>query len=240
MLRKVKGRVSIITLNWNHYSDLTGPFIRYIEKFTKNPFGDFELIVVDQGSERSDRLELVKNSITWPWLKNIFLPFNTGFPRGNNLGLSQVSGEYVLFMNNDITINGDWLTPLMDTFDQNRKRKALVGTSLVHRGGWNEFNIYGQHLTIPYLEGWLLLFNRDLLKLVRGFNEEYGMGSMEDIEFCYRANKCGYDLISVSPLPLVHLRGATVTDGRLDQPSITKANYEPFLSVLKEEVGRRP
>lgn len=220
MLPSKAGLVSIISLNWSHYQDLTGPFIRYIDAWTPDPK---ELIVVDQGSREEDRQALTEDTLRFPWLKVVLLPENTGFPRGNNLGLEEAEGEFIVVMNNDILLSGDWLRPLLEPVARPGAR-VVSGMSLVREGGWNE---YGETV-IPYLEGWLLVFHRRLIDEIGGylFDESFGIGSVEDIDFCRRAVATGYELVEVPHLPVVHLRGRTVTDGRLDQPAITRRNYE--------------
>jgi GT2 family glycosyltransferase len=213
--------VSIVALNWDHYDDLTGPFIHAIDTWTARPF---ELVVVDQGSNERDRCQLKRAAAHRDWLRVVQLEENVGFPGGCNVGARDARGEVVVFMNNDILIHGDWLTPIRQVLAS--EPKAVVGCSLVRRGGWNEFRLgNGREVVVPYLEGWLLAVRREFLEEVGFFDEAFGKGSMEDVELCWRAVRAGYELVALS-LPLVHLRGRTVMDGRLDQPRITSANYE--------------
>ena len=226
------GLVSIITLNWHHYSDLTGPFIRYIDAWTPDPK---ELIVVDQGSAEADRLALINDAHHFPWLKVVLLPENVGFPAGTNVGNTEAEGEYICWMNNDMIINGDWLTPMLERLRGNHK--TMVGAHLVSHGGWNEYVLSnGQPLNIPYLEGWLLLVYRSFLEEVGEFDEAFGVGSLEDVHLCWRAQQAGYQLIEVAPLPLTHLRGRTVMDGsgRINQIEVSERNFEMMKGRVRD------
>lgn len=220
---------SILTLNWGHHSDLTGPFIRYVDQFTE----DYELIVVDQ--EVLDLEKLLADGEQFRNLRIIASAVNLGFPAGNNLALTYARGEYICVMNNDIQISGFWLPRLVEAASD---RNTIAGASLIRAGGWNEFDVKGFRMVIPYLEGWLLVFHRSILSRMGEtlFREDFREGGMEDVDFCRRAARAGIELKEIPHLPLVHLRGRTVTDGRLRQDQITLANYKTLLGELHQEL----
>jgi len=224
------GLVSLITLSWHHSLDLTIPFMDSLAAYNK----DFELIIVDQqsipwqpGCMPTDGAFLA----TRPWLKILRLIENSGFPRGNNLGLDECSGEIILIINNDVVVHGDILT-LPRTFVE-KDNETIVGMWLREHAGWNEFRQGNKYVHVPYLEGAYLMFHRSILDKIGGylFDERFGKGGMEDVEFCRRAQSAGLKLCAID-LPLVHLGAKTTGDGRYSQCEITRANYE----MVKEMV----
>jgi O-antigen biosynthesis protein len=226
--------VSLVTLNWSHYDDLTGPFIRYVDAWTADPK---ELIVVDQGSGEHDREALQVDAVKYPWLNVILLEQNVGFPAGCNVGTREAiasGADAIIWINNDIVIYGEWLPQVLQELERNDK--ALVGAALVSRGGgWNEYDIPGHgKYCIPYLEGWLLAAKATHVYDIGYFDEQFGKGSLEDVDLCWRALRLGFKLIEVPNLPLKHLRGRTVMDGRIDQLEITYRNYD----LMKAKVAK--
>jgi GT2 family glycosyltransferase len=227
------GQVSIVTLNWSHWGDLTKQFVHDNSLWTPD-LG--EMVIVDQGSGIEEVMEMLYAAQSYRFMKIHPLEKNIGFPAGCNVGFAVSTRDYVIFMNNDIRINGYWIDRVLDVLEENPR--SIVGTSLITNGGWNRFEVGGQFYEVPYLEGWLLAMRRESFTEIGPFDESFGMGSMEDVEFCMRAQAIGYKLIEVPYLPIVHLRGRTVCDGRLDQEGITRGNYAILRDRIAGKLGR--
>ena len=85
-------KLSIITINYNGLKD-TCELIETI------PFNEeMEVIVVDNASKR-DEASII--SERYPQVKVIRSPKNLGFAGGNNLGIKEANGKYILLINND-------------------------------------------------------------------------------------------------------------------------------------------
>lgn len=65
--------------------------------------------MVDNGSS-DNSVPLVRNE--FPWTRVIEAGKNTGFSRGNNIGLKESSSRYVATLNNDTTVSPRWLESL--------------------------------------------------------------------------------------------------------------------------------
>src|SRR5262245_3262986 len=65
----------------------------------------FEVVVVDNDS-RDGTLEWLRAT---SYVLRVIANSNTGFAAGNNLGIKQSSGKYVLLLNPDTTIESDTL-----------------------------------------------------------------------------------------------------------------------------------
>ena len=193
------------------------------------------MIVVDQGSKNGDADKLIADAGRFDFLKVHLLPENVGFPAGCNVGLKCAAGEFIVYTNNDVTLSGDWLTPIIETLKE--KPRSLVGISLVEKGGWNEFEKDGVKFAIPWMEGYLIGVTRGFCEEVGDFDEAFGIGSLEDLDLSWRAQKAGYEMIVLPEVEMVfhHMRGKTVYDPKMpiDQMSISKANYE----MMKQRVA---
>lgn len=85
-------KLSIITINYNGIKDTC-------ELIDSIPFcNDMEVIVVDNTS-KEDEASIIANQ--YPQVKIIRSSQNLGFAGGNNLGIKEAKGKYLLLINND-------------------------------------------------------------------------------------------------------------------------------------------
>jgi GT2 family glycosyltransferase len=111
--------VSVIIVNWNGRQHLP----TCLDSLAGQTFRDFEAIVVDNGSTDGS-LELVRER--YPWVRLVTLPENTGFATGNNRGLAQARGTYLVTLNNDTRAEPDWLATLVGVADAH-PQAGMVG-----------------------------------------------------------------------------------------------------------------
>lgn len=104
-------KVSIIIPNWNGKDFLKGLF----DSLRKQSFKDFEIIMVDNGSNDGSK-ELVKKS--YPEVKIIELEKNLGFSEPNNIGARAAKGKYLVLLNNDMVVDKDWLKELVEPMEK--------------------------------------------------------------------------------------------------------------------------
>jgi len=98
--------VSIICVNYNT-AKVTIETIISLRAIT---YPNIEIIIVDNGSNEST--ELIREEC--PEVKLIKLNKNLGFAGGNNVGIQQSKGEYILLLNSDTEVEPDFLEPLVD------------------------------------------------------------------------------------------------------------------------------
>ena len=103
-------KVSVLIVNWNGLRHLP----ECLESLEKQSYREFEVIVVDNGSTDGS-LEYLRES--HPWVRLVPLPENTGFAGGNNAGLEQAQGEYVVTLNNDTIVLPDFLEEMVAVAD---------------------------------------------------------------------------------------------------------------------------
>src|SRR5262249_54128110 len=75
------------------------------------PRYQFEVVLVDNASA-DDSVQLVQD--TFPWVRVVRLPRNTGFAGGDNAGLPFAHARFVVLLNNDTIPDPHWLAELSD------------------------------------------------------------------------------------------------------------------------------
>lgn len=213
--------ISIITPVFNR-RDLTAKYLFGNNVHYPNDMG-IEWIIIDNGSTDGTGgvLEYWKD-IIGPRLKVIKNEENKGFAVACNQGAQRAKGDTLLFLNNDIIINGDYVTPLEKALKHNPH--SLAGPQLANFDtGWNKFG----DLLISYLVGWCLAIPAAIFAYLGGFDEQYSPAYYEDMDLCYNALKRGYDLQQVW-VPVQHLGEQTGLTQLKDREEITKANRAKF------------
>lgn len=101
--------VSIISVNYNG----VGITLDMLRSLLRISYSNIEIIVVDNGSKK-DPSPIVQQ---FPQVKLIRSLENLGFAGGNNLGITAAKGKYLLFLNNDTEVDPDFLSPLVEVFE---------------------------------------------------------------------------------------------------------------------------
>jgi O-antigen biosynthesis protein len=137
--------VSVCIVNWNT-RELLFNCIDSIQKKTSGV--SFEIIVVDNNSHDGS-VEMIKQH--YPYCKLIASKENMGFSRGNNAGLKEASGKYIIFLNPDTMLATNALFGMFQ-FMENDRDVGAVGCKLLNQDGsiqlicartfptlWNQF-----------------------------------------------------------------------------------------------------
>jgi GT2 family glycosyltransferase len=212
--------ISVITPVWN-FANLTAQYL-YANNIHYPYDANVQWIIINNGSTDGtggileywkdiigDRLVILKNKD------------NQGFSVACNQGAARADGDTLLFLNNDVIIKGDYLTPLEKSLIDNPN--SLAGPQLANVDtGWN---VFGDKL-ISYLIGWCLAVPKTIFDDLGGFDEQFSPAYYEDIDLCYNALQSGYDLQQVW-LPLQHL-GEQSGKQFDDREKITRANRIKF------------
>lgn len=104
--------VSVISVNYNQ-AQLTCDMVASLLQTT---YPRLEIIVVDNASPTDNPDQITER---YPEVKLIKSAKNLGFAGGNNLGIIEAQGEYLLFLNNDTEVAPGFLEPLVQLFEQN-------------------------------------------------------------------------------------------------------------------------
>ena len=172
-----------------------------------------EIVVVDNGSSPENKLKIEK--IT-QGMKYIYEPAPFNFSRMCNRGAQEATGEVLLFLNDDITVNADgWLEAMAE-----RALRPYVGavglklyyphsTTIQHVGianlpggpvhklqftqdGENEDHGYGSlDRNVIGVTGACLMVERDRFWQAGGFPEDLQV-AYNDVELCFRLREAGW------------------------------------------------
>lgn len=110
--------VSIITVNYDH-PEVTLALLATLRSVT---YPHIEVIVVDNASPNDDPAIL---KASYPEVIFIQSPINLGFAGGNNLGIRQAKGKYLLLINNDTEVEPGFLEPLVAKCESDAKIGAV-------------------------------------------------------------------------------------------------------------------
>ena len=200
--------VSIVTVNFNQWEE-TCELLRSLERIT---YPNVEVIVVDNGSEKS-----IPNGTQERFysVKFLYTKKNLGFAGGNNFALADCAGDYILFLNNDIEVEPDFLEPLVDAFTFFPKLGAASPRiHFFHRpgvlqyAGSTEMSPYtirnstfgngqkdqGQYMDsrlTAYIHGAAMIVSRSVIEDVGMMYEDYFL-YYEEYDWCERMKKKGF------------------------------------------------
>src|SRR5258708_6273199 len=102
--------VSIIVVSYNSKEYLQ-PFLESLECNTGYP--RYELIVVDNNSSDGSQDFLRAYADLHRGVRLVLLDTNAGFAGGNNLGVREAQGEYLVLLNPDTILTSGWLERLL-------------------------------------------------------------------------------------------------------------------------------
>jgi len=209
--------LSVVLLSYNRL-ELTRKAVANILGDTR--FVDFELIVVDNASMDGTREFL--ESITDPRVRVVLLDHNRYFGGGNNAGIRECRGEYVLLTQNDMTFAPHSFAALLDMsrYLPNAGCVGIGGGFLSKRGKIFEVSDWYlnpirqfDYMPVDFNSGCCMLFKRDfMLANDIHFDEQYRL-YWEDVDICHQVVCAGRAIYMLNNglVGTRHLRSATIT-----------------------------
>jgi GT2 family glycosyltransferase/SAM-dependent methyltransferase/glycosyltransferase involved in cell wall biosynthesis len=226
------------------------------------PSVPFELIVVDDASpdDSAKFLEQV------PGVRLIRNDTNLGYLRSVNIAAEVSTGKYLHLLNNDTVVQRDWLSRLLETFDE-FPSAGIVGSKLIYPDGslqeagavlwrdgsaWNvgrggdaadpRFNYCRR---VDYCSAASVVVPRDLFLECGGFDARYVPAYCEDADLCMKIRESGRDVLYQPASVVIHFEGVTsgtsVSDGaKSSQPvnqKIFRDRWAPMLDQQHFETG---
>ena len=169
-------KISIIIPTYNSANTIE----ETIASVQKQDFTDFELIIIDDGSQ-DNTIEVVQHVVE-PRLK-LFAYENGGVAVARNRGIAKSTGEYISFLDADDLWSSDKLSKQFEALKKSAKAKvAYSWTSFIDDQGKHLFsgtrfgyegNVYPQLIQTNFLTNASnILIQRDVLNLIQGFNPQ--------------------------------------------------------------------
>jgi len=219
-------RVSVITINFNQLHH-TLALLKSLQNIT---YPNVEVIVVDNCSAKNPVTEI---KTAFPDVKVIVSDINLGFAGGNNLGIQEATGEYLLFLNNDTEVDPGFLEPLVHLFQSNPKAGAASSKilyynsdNIIQYAGSTCVNpLTGRNKRVGYMEKDLgqhdILRETDLahgcaMMVPRRVIDEVGMMPelfflyYEEIDWCETIKRAGYRIYFVPASRVFHKESMSV------------------------------
>ena len=223
--------VAIIVLNWNNASDTIACLgsLRHIE------YANCTVVVVDNGSTDES---VTRIRAQFPKIEILQTGANLGYAGGNNVGIRHAleqDADYVCILNNDITVEPDFLTRLPSVFQTYSYSDAGVVTPLVgempDRGrvwalgsavNWRTGAVTRLHagepvralrnhdpLEVDIASGAAMLVKREVLERVGLLDEAFFL-YFEETDWCLRIRQAGYCILAVPSSVVWHKVSATL------------------------------
>jgi len=240
-------KVSVVVIHYNRPDTLA----QALQGLLAQTFKDFELILVDDGSDQAEAIAFLREIettnpkfVSGQW--RIIRRENGYLGAARNTGWRAARGRYVLFHDDDNVSMEHLLQVMVDAAEYSQAdvvtsaMEVFFGpTSPINAPGGSRRKIWvpiGGALSLGAFENCYgdahALIRRDLLVALGGVSEDYGVGH-EDWEFFARACLNGYTLLAV-PTPLFWYRVSG--DSMLRSRSTPDADYlrsaRPYLSTL--------
>jgi len=153
---------------------------------------------------------------------------NLGFLRNCNKAATLANGEYIVLLNNDTIVTGDWLGAMQAVFER-FETAGMVGAKLIYPDGvlqeaggivwrdasaWNlgrgdnaakpEYNYVRE---VDYCSGACLMLPRALWQQLGGFDEHYVPAYYEDTDLAFRVREAGLRVFYQPAAVVVHFEG---------------------------------
>jgi hypothetical protein len=226
---------SIIIPNYNGAHFLTD-CLNSLKKAIDNCSGsEFEIILVDNGSH-DNSLEIFENIIPKNFSYRILLNSkNNGFAKAVNQGIEKAKYEWVVLLNNDLTMESNWFQLISKNIKKNKDPKitTFFGTVLTKDGTKFEsqgldFFYSGKCQNVsngqPFLSKDLkfqsskalvwgasaafVVYNKKILIKSGSFDEDF-FAYEEDVDVALRLHNLGYRTFYIPQAISYHLGGGT-------------------------------
>ena len=189
-----------------------------IKKYTDKPY---EIIFLDHGVAPKLKKQILKAIKENRNYKVVKIDRRVNFTQSLNAGINQSTGEYIMILFDDVFVGEGWLADMLECLQAARKI-GIVGamsndasglqrvegidfSSAEKRLSFRERNRHRRIYT-RNLDGFCLLFKRDLLRQISLFDEIFGADKNVFDDFCVRAVLEGFNNVIAGNV-FVHNRG---------------------------------
>ncbi|MEM2868062.1 MAG: glycosyltransferase family 2 protein [Candidatus Bathyarchaeia archaeon] len=253
----------MVILNHNSSEKLGEETYKFLESIMMTRYDNLDIVIVDNGSTDGSIEEIEKRFGHLTNVKIIKSSTNLGYAGGNNLGFKAhgLGSKYVVFINNDIEVEEDWLGKIIEIMEKNPSIAAAQPKILQLRnkeiidslGGkidklGRAYDLFHglrdkENITRPfetfYARGAAIVIRSEIFRRLQGFDEDYFI-YYEETDLCWRIRLLGYRIVTVPNSKVYHLGGGT-TGGptpyitylrRRNQLMMLLKNYS-FKNILK-------
>ena len=230
-MSKQSPKVIIILLNWNGVKDT----LECLSSLKEVSYPNFQTVVIDNGS-KDDSVESIRAA--YPKLPLLKTGSNLGFAGGNNLGIEWAlrhRADWILLLNNDTTVAPDFLNAFLKATKE-KPHGGIFGAKILkysdpdiidHLGGfWEEKtgefisptsgqtdHPYFEMQRADYVCGAALMMKR-LVPETIGLLEPKFFLFWEETDYCFRAQKAGFEVWTAPCAKIWHKVSSSFTGGK--------------------------
>jgi GT2 family glycosyltransferase len=224
--------VSIIIVNWNG-KNILDRCLHSLE--TKTVYPNYYVILVDNGSTDGSVMHVRENH---KWIDVLPLDKNYGFSKGCNFGIlyahKKYSSDYYLLLNNDTEIvQEDWLSEMISVAEGD-ERLGILGCILIFPDGRIQnigitFEVRGllwlgipkklilkRQYEVDAVLGACFLIKKIVIDKIGLLDEGYSPFQNEESDFCARAKKAGFKIITYTGVKIVHIKSFSMDKVKVD------------------------
>ena len=209
--------MSIVILNYNAGNLLE----KCISSVMQTNYKNFEIVLVDNASKDQSHKRCKEK---FPQITLIENKENLGYCQGNNVGLEQVDGEYIIILNPDTEVESNWIEEFLKEYKNNGdglyqpKLLSSKDKTIINSGG-NMMNIFGFGFSsgkgkkdseeynnfklINYASGACLFTSKKILDKI-GFFDPYLFAYHDDLDLGWRASQLGIQSFYVPNVVVYH------------------------------------
>jgi len=203
-VKEKKPLISIIILNYNAGNLL----LECVESISNSNYKNLEIIVVDNISKDNSHKICKKK---FPDIILIENKKNLGYCGGNNIGIEQANGEFLVILNPDVIVDPNWLNELLIAFRKHGKGlyqpKILATTdnsTLISAGnmiqlfgfgfsrgkGEKDEGQYEKDEEVGYSSGTCLFSSSKIFREIGNF-DSYLFAYHDDLDLCWKGKLKG-------------------------------------------------
>lgn len=216
-------KVAIIICTYNQ-KKLLEESLESIRK--KTDYEDYKVFLVDDSGKGEIGEEIKKK---YKWVNVTINKENKGFSGANNVGIrkaiKEYNPEYFLLLNDDIEIiEKNWLKNIIKVGEEDKKIGILgckilyPDRSLQNIGGYmNKWKVelelkenIKEIFEVDLVMGAFMVIKKEVIKKIGLLDEIYSPYLLEDTDYCLRAKKKGWKIVSVPYVSIIHKKGKSI------------------------------
>ena len=201
-------------------------FLKECLESLKYQNSSFEVIIIDNASTDGGADYILHN---YPQFNLIVNKENLGFSVAVNQGIKASNTEYVFLMNNDVVLEPDCISKLLECIQKDEKVFAAASKMVQYQdrtiiddagdeytilgytkkvGNGKSIKLYGNGREIFSACAGASIYRRDVFNKIGYFDENF-FAYMEDVDISYRARIYGYKCIYCPNAVVYHVGSAT-------------------------------
>lgn len=192
----------------------------------KTSYKNYKTFVVDDSGKGEIGKDIEKR---FRWVDVTINKINKGFSGANNVGIKKAIKEYnpdyILLLNDDIEIiEENWLKKMVEAGDK-EKKVGIMGCKILYPDrsiqnmggflkGWKiDLDLDEKKkdsFEVDHVMGAFMIIKKEVIKKIGLLDEIYNPYLLEDTDYCLRAKKKGWKIVSIPYVSIIHKKGKSI------------------------------